>query len=207
MGATSWHYYTPYLPDPEAALQALRADVFARGDYVDLTGSTEDALRQMARRFGHDPNSPEASRMVEENLRLQRAIDTGDTAGLSREDRSFARRVRWFGWLARLFGASSPTRRGRPRTIDELLEAAEDSGTHSVLDIEHVGERPTIGVAAPLSAAALRRLLGTTEPTHDQVETHWADIAESLKRGHARYLAVHLDGQLHEYAFIGCTGD
>ena len=118
------------------------------------------------------------------------------------------RRVRWFGWLARLFGASSPARRsGRPRTIDELLEAAEDSGTHSVLDIEHVGARPAIGVAAPLSPAALRRHFGADPPTHAQVETHWGDIAETLKRGHARYLAVHHDGQPHEYAFIGCTGD
>jgi hypothetical protein len=37
MGATSWRYYTPYDPDPAKALTRLRDDVFARGEYVDLT--------------------------------------------------------------------------------------------------------------------------------------------------------------------------
>ena len=56
MGATSWRYDTPHHPDPAAALRALRADVFARGDYVDLTGSLADRLRETARRFGRDPD-------------------------------------------------------------------------------------------------------------------------------------------------------
>jgi hypothetical protein len=36
----------------------LRSEVFARGEYVDLTGSLEDKLRQTYRRFGEDPDSP-----------------------------------------------------------------------------------------------------------------------------------------------------
>src|SRR5579872_3511690 len=33
MGASPWIYFTPYQPDPEAALQQLRNEVFARGEY------------------------------------------------------------------------------------------------------------------------------------------------------------------------------
>jgi hypothetical protein len=33
MGASAWIYFTPYQPDPEAALQKLRNEVFARGEY------------------------------------------------------------------------------------------------------------------------------------------------------------------------------
>src|SRR5205807_4840068 len=78
VGATSWRYYTPYRPDPAEALQALRAAVFARGEYVDLTGPPADALRQLARRFGQDPDDPEVRQQIDHNLRVQQAIETGD---------------------------------------------------------------------------------------------------------------------------------
>ncbi len=208
MGATSWRYYTPFQDDPEAALQALRADVFARGDYVDLTGSMEDKLRETYRRFGEDPNSLAVQARIDAALRLQRAVDTGDVSGLSSEDRSFARRMGWFAWFARLLGAAPPAGPGRePRTIEELLELAEESGTHSILDIEHVDSRPGAGVAAPLQPKTLEQVFGTAEPTHTQVEARWADIAEPLRRWQARYLVVYDNGQPREYAFIGCSGD
>jgi len=35
MGATTWHHYTPHVPDPEVALQILRFQVFAQGAYLD----------------------------------------------------------------------------------------------------------------------------------------------------------------------------
>jgi hypothetical protein len=56
LGATSWRYYTPYDPDAATALKRLRDDVFARGEFVDLTGSTEDQLRATMKRFGRDPD-------------------------------------------------------------------------------------------------------------------------------------------------------
>lgn len=209
MGATNWRYYTPYRPDPEDALQALRQEVFARGDYVNLTGSIENQLRETYRRFGEDPDSPAVQARINEALRLQHSIDTGDDTGLSRSERGFTRRARMFGWLARLLGAAPPPppRNGPFNTIEELLEAAEESGTHSILDIEHTAPRPSFGVAAPLSTRRRTQLFNTNEPTHAQVETHWPTIAEPLQRWHCRYLIVYLDGQPNEYAFIGCSGD
>jgi hypothetical protein len=116
--------------------------------------------------------------------------------------------VRVFSWFARLLGDAPPPARGRrPRSIEELLEWAEESGTHSILDIEHVAARPDFGVAAPMKPAALQRVFGTAAPTHGQVEENWADVAEGLDRWHSRYLVVYQDGRPHEYAFIGCSGD
>jgi hypothetical protein len=208
MGATSWRYYTPHRADAEEALQRLRVDVFARGAYVDPTGGMEDQLKQMYRRFGEDPDSPAVRRRIDDALRLQGAIDTGDVSGLPAAERDFARRVREFGQLARLMGAAPPPARGRrPGSIEELLELAEESGTHSILDIERVAPRPGFGIAAPMSPTALTRAFGTTEPTHAQVEENWDRVVDRLNRWQCRYLALFRDGQPHEYAFIGCSGD
>ena len=43
MGATGWMYFTPYQPDIQAALDALRQQVFEKGDYYFLEMS-EDGL-------------------------------------------------------------------------------------------------------------------------------------------------------------------
>ena len=52
MGATSWLYFVPYQEDVEAALQALRRDVFLRGDYAapidreTMIAALQQALRR-----------------------------------------------------------------------------------------------------------------------------------------------------------------
>lgn len=209
MGATSWRYYAPYDPDPEAALQALRAEVFARGEYTDPTGPLDAVLKEKARMFGEDPEGPETRALIEEGKRLDKAIRTGDTRGLGRGERALVERVRGMVRLAEAFGAAAPPPPGEgpPRTIAELLERAAECGTHSILDIERVGRRMGFGTAAPLAKAALRRLFATAEPTRDQVEARWSDIAEGLGRWQARYVVVYREGKPHEYAFIGCSGD
>jgi hypothetical protein len=211
MGATSWRYYTAYGQAPVSALQRLRNEVFARGEYVDLTGSMEDALRNTMKRFGRDPDDAESRRDIAQNLQMQRYVESGnkeDLRGLPQEDRSFARRMRWAMGIARLFGAAPPPRRRRrPRSIDQLLEQAAECGTHSILDITEVAARRRAGAAAPLPERTIQKVFGNPQPTHDQVEASWAEIAEMLGREQAYYLVVFRDGQPHEYAFIGCSGD
>lgn len=208
VGATNWRYYTPYRPDPEAALQELRADIFARGDYADPTGPLEATLRRTARRFGLDPNSPEVRSGIENDVRVQRAAQTGDLSGLSRADQALVRQLRAMSQLAERLGATRPPLiQSRPGSIEALLERAAESGTHSILDIEHTSAQPGFGVASPLPMSARRRVFGTTEPTRDRVERHWPEIAEPLSRWQARYVVVYQDGQPHELAFIGCSGD
>jgi hypothetical protein len=208
VGATNWRCYAPHQEVPEAAFQALRAAVFARGEYVHPAESIDDLLLPTVRRLGRRPNSPEQRRQVEMELQVHRAVETGDMSGLSPAMRAFAMQIRGLRQATGKHGPKRGRRRPtRPRSIADLLERAGESGTHSILDIERVSEEPGFGVAAPLSADSVRRTFGTEAPTHDEVERHWPDVAERLGRWQACYLVVYHDGEPHEYAFIGCSGD
>jgi hypothetical protein len=209
VGSTSWRYYTPYQADPAAGLQRLRAEVFARNEYVDPSGSMEERVRQSMQRFGLDSDSPDVREYVEAGGRIAKAIETGLSHGLSSAERALVRRVRHAVDFAAQLGAlpSIPPPSDRARTIEELLESAAECGTHTILDIEDVAKRPGFGIASPLSAALARRIFGVTKPTHEQVEVHWADIAEQLRPWQARYLSVYDVAEPTEYCFIGCSGD
>ena len=93
MGATSWRYYTPHQPTLESALEALQAEVFARGDYVQPIGSIDDILLPTVRRLGRNPDSPDQRQQVEMELRVHRAVETGDMSGLSPAIRAFAEQI------------------------------------------------------------------------------------------------------------------
>jgi hypothetical protein len=207
MGATSWHYFTPYQLDPEAALQRLRTDVFAQGRFLDVAASPEAAIRQLYERAGLGSGSPEAREAVAQATRMQRALESGaeeDIWALPRALRSSTRRA---CALRALFPQPSPGRVRRSRSIDELLEQAGESGTHSILDITRVASRRVFAAAVPLPTRVLNSLFGTAEPLRGQVEEHWADIAERVDPWQAYYLVVFGDGRPLEYAFIGCSGD
>jgi len=208
VGATSWRYYTPYLAIAEAALQALRANVFARGQYVQPVESIDELLPPTVRRLGQNPSSPAQRRQIEKELQVHRAIETGDMNGLSPAIRNFATQIRG---LRQATGKKGPKvgreSLKRPASIKQLLERAGESGTHSILDIERVSRKPALGVASALSADSVLQVFGTDKPTHELVEQHWPEIAERLGRWQARYLVVYHEGAPHEYAFIGCSGD
>ena len=220
MGASSWRHYTPHRPDPEQALQELRQDVFARRDYSMGMGGF---ARPGGGGFPGNPldlfnSGPLAGNPI--IARLMHAVQTGDSTGLSAEERFAVEQLR------AAFALNEQARRaaggggeddgedgggfgpgGEPQTIEELLEMVAEDGTHSILDIEHVGPRLDFGVAAPLPASRVARVFGSPQPTHDQVEANWGAIADGLERWQAYYLTVYRDGQPAEYAFIGCSGD
>jgi hypothetical protein len=207
VGATSWRYYAPYQPIPEAAFQALRAEVFARAGYVQPAESIDDLLLPTVRRLGQDPDSPEQQRQVKKELQVYGAVETGDMSGLSPAIRTFAMQIRGLRQATGKRGAKQRHRPTPPKSIAELLKRAGQSGTHSILDIERVSEQPGFGVAGPLSADSLRQTFGTEVPTHEEVERRWPDVAERLGRWQSCYFVVYRDGKPHEYAFIGCSGD
>lgn len=208
MGCTSWRYYVPYQADPGTALQELRLSVFARGEYVDPSGSIEDRVRQFALKTGEDPGSKEFRRSVQSAKNWQRAMETGEMQGLSASERAAVGRIRAALELAAVLGATPPRPRNGPaKTIEELLERAAECGTHSILDIEFVDSQPGLAVAAPIQPSVMRQVFRTTRPTHPVVEDYWADMAERLAPWHACFLTVYADGQPAEYCFIGCSGD
>jgi hypothetical protein len=145
---------------------------------------------------------------MEKELQVHRAVETGDMSGLSPAIRAFAMQIRALRQTTGKRGAGRGRhRRRRPGSIGELLERAGESGTHSILDIERVSEQRGFGTAAPLPADSLRPAFGTDVPTHEDVERSWMDVAERLGRWEACYVVVYRDGEPHEYAFIGCSGD
>jgi hypothetical protein len=211
MGASSWFYFTPFQPDPNAALQALRADVFARGAYSDprtVLATWENPYRKIFELWkGREAQLRPEDVFLRLMLRLQGPIETGDYTGLSREDRRAAKRIREMVQIADSVRAEAPPPGAKPTSIEELLEVAAENGTHSILDIWRIGRRRDWATASPLSDAALRRVFHTTQPTRSEVETHWSDLAEPLGRWRAVYFTVYRDGKPDEYAFIGCSGD
>lgn len=106
---------------------------------------------------------------------------------------------------------ATENRRAQPTSPDELLAAQADSGTHSIIDIDAgISDHPRMGTVSPLTAAQLRSLFGTTEPTAEQVRA-WAEeggYAQLRRRWEGVYLvsydATHTPDLLH---FAGFSGD
>jgi hypothetical protein len=101
---------------------------------------------------------------------------------------------------------ASPSPGPRHATIDRALRASGADGTRSILDIDRTGDEPDHGVAVPLDDAVLLGLFGTTEPTHDMVESH-QDFFGGIERGQAVYVVVYRDGRPDELLFAGYSFD
>ena len=224
MGASSWRYYTSHQPDPEEALQQLRRDVFARGEYsmgcggfTRVNESANTAMPATSTASGATNPFLRAAQMAGIDQRIVQAIVTGEVSGLNAQERQLVEQVRPMFQMAmggRFPGGGDEEDDGegfpsdhRPETIDELLEMVAEDGTHSILDIQGTGSGRDFGIASPFPAEAIIRFFGTAYPTHEQVETRWLNVAEGLERWQAYYLTIYRDDKPHEYAFIGCSGD
>ena len=93
-----------------------------------------------------------------------------------------------------------------PRSPQEALELAEETGTRSILDIERVAKSPDYCCAAPLTPAELRRYFGTPTPTTAMVE-QCDELWEELERGMARYVVTYEEGTPTHMVFIGYSFD
>lgn len=177
MGASSWHYVVPYRDNPEEALQQLRDEVFASGKY--------GAVRKF------DGMLPLFWRMRGSAKFLFLIFYIAAKACYALD--STAR------WVAR--GCRGP------RSIEEAVELAAESGTHSILDIASCGHTPDFGLAVPLSPARMRRLFGADRPTADDFDrVIWA-AGEDLERCHCVCFPLYEDDKPVKLVFVGCTGD
>ena len=104
------------------------------------------------------------------------------------------------GWVIRGF-------RG-PRTIEEALAIAAESGTHSILDIERCSQTPSFSVAWQLQPSRLRELFGTDRPTLADLErVGWGAVMATVRRWEAVYFSLYKDNQPVLLVFIGVSGD
>lgn len=102
-------------------------------------------------------------------------------------------------WAARGF-------RG-PRSIEEAVELAAEAGTHSILDIDHCGRMPDVGLAAPLSPPRMLQMFGTDKPTMEDADRIITTAGETMELGHCLYFCLYEDGRPIRLVFVGCSGD
>jgi hypothetical protein len=93
-----------------------------------------------------------------------------------------------------------------PATPTDALINMEADGTASILDIMSVSETPDMCSVCPLPAAQLNALFGTTQPTHDMIDSNHA-FYEDIERGQGIYIVVYKDGKPDEYFFGGYSFD
>jgi len=104
-------------------------------------------------------------------------------------------------------------------SIEEAIEASEESGTGSILDLSRVDSAPDFFTVCPLDDQELMRLFGTTKPTRDLLESALinpkTDSArktaglfwEQIGRGEGRYIVIHSDSEPREIFFVGYSFD
>ena len=103
-------------------------------------------------------------------------------------------------------GPDSPTPGAQHASIEEALEASEEEGTRSILDMTKVADAPDFFAVAPLPLEDLIALFGTDKPTHEMVE-EGDELFEALERGQGVYITVYQDNQPSEIFFAGYSFD
>lgn len=195
MGASSWAYFVPYDSDIHAALERLRQDVFRRGDYYLREGRGQWDEADAGGDWGLWTAADELGDW-ERWSEAEERIEMGEDPAPFHADQEGER-----------------TAQSHPGSIDELLEWNEESGTHSIIDMTSgVSDTPAFGTVSPLTNDQLQAELGTTTPTHEQVE-QWAKqiqldpIGNLRRRWQGLYMIVY-DGKVRsEIYFAGFSGD
>lgn len=88
----------------------------------------------------------------------------------------------------------------------EDLEASDADGTRSILDIEHISEKPAFGAAAPLSLQDLKFIFRTEKPTWEDIKQNLG-FFENIGRGHCVYIILYKDDKPDEIFFAGFSCD
>ena len=97
-------------------------------------------------------------------------------------------------------------------SIDDVLAAANEDGTRSILDIAQVSSEPFDGsqmpffTAFPISDSYLEELFGTSRPTRQVAETN-DSMWERIERGSAVYVVLFADDTPREILFAGYSFD
>jgi hypothetical protein len=104
-------------------------------------------------------------------------------------------------------------------SIEEAIEAAEESGTGSILDLSRVGSAPDFCTVCPLNDQELTQLFGTTKPTRDLLESVMINprpdsrqsavdqFWDQIGRGEGRYIVIYSGAEPHEIFFVGYSFD
>ena len=94
-----------------------------------------------------------------------------------------------------------------PSTIQELMQINGDSGTHSIIDIQGVSERPEFRKISPLPSQILVKLFGTERPIREIVEQKISEIQVLCGTWQGVYVIVFQNDLPSEILFTGVSGD
>jgi hypothetical protein len=180
MGASQWGYFVPYQADMEQALQDLRQQVFRDGTFYNW--------RQAVVGYWKDRTQEQWEQEREQQRAGLEAVGA-DPVPLptSRE-----------AYLHQLQQEQS--------TIESLL-VDEGTGTHSILDIRHVGTTPDAGTIIPLPSEVMLAWWETTKPTHEMVAAHRDEVCIEYGRWSGAAVIVYQDDHPTEMFFGGYSGD
>ncbi len=95
----------------------------------------------------------------------------------------------------------------RPPTIQDLLKANGEGGTHSIIDIEEISDVPDFGKAAQFTYQELLQLFNTDKPTHNMIEKSREMLEGFRRRWEGIYIVVYKDDRPDEIFFAGHSGD
>ena len=101
-------------------------------------------------------------------------------------------------------GPNSPSPGAKHASIQEALEASQEEGTRSILDIESVSEQPDYQAVCPLPDSVLIDYYATTKPTKESVLAKM-DFFRNIERGQGIYIITFKDGKEDEILFAGVS--
>jgi hypothetical protein len=96
----------------------------------------------------------------------------------------------------------SPAAGAQHASIEEALEASDADGTRSILDMERIGQTPSLGVVVPLPLDQLEELYGTQQPTRKMIEQNM-EFLDDMERGEGVYLIVYEGEALQKSSLQG----
>lgn len=116
-----------------------------------------------------------------------------------------------------------PTPGAQHESIEEALEASEESGTGSILDLSRVGSAPDFFTVCPLDDQELTQLFGTTKPTRELLDSALLNpkrdsrlettelFWDRIGRGEGRYIVIYsgpeAGSEPREIFFVGFSFD
>jgi hypothetical protein len=168
-----------YRVDLEAALRQAREDAYAAGDFY------RDEPNLVARGMSEEEFVAAAVAEFARDFGEEEAADMDD--GMART-----------AWRAAQVEVTGP---------DSLLAAQPFSGTHSVIDMESVADRPDYGVVAPIPERALDRWFGTRRPSAAAVDQALEKGLDGFARWQGAYVIAYAGEQPDSIYFFGWSGD
>lgn len=226
MGASGWHYFTPYQPDVGLALQMLREKVFKDRSYQNAIADPPSVAKYMATLDAVDPakkarlrRAALAAQKLPHLLRNRRITENPSEfedfmmitqvvlKGDSITDDDIRHIEAYYSRFNIELDSESPSSGPMPKTIEELVEHAAEDGTHSILDIERVSDGLDFGAVAPMPVELLLKIYGTEKPTRSDIEAHQYEATENIERWQGYYTVVYENEQPSEFYFEGVSGD